>query len=95
MLLIVTIITLFLVPNLSAQKEDRIVSGFLRGENSVPPVTSSATGTLTGVLTNNWTEFHYSITIEGLTPTAAHFHNGPYDSTGGIVKSLDFSGGMR
>ena len=88
------IITLLSVPNLSAQKEDRIGGASLSGANSVPPVTSSATGTVTGVLTNNWTEFHYSITIEGLTPTAAHFHNGASDATGSVVKALDFTDGM-
>ena len=87
-------VALLSVSNLSAQKEDRVTGAILTGSNSVPPVTTSATGTLTGMLTNDWTEFHYAITIEGLTPTAAHFHNGPYDGTGGIVKTLDFSDGM-
>ena len=99
MLLIVLTFMLLLVSNLSAQNEDLIGSSFLAGENSVPPVTSSATGTFTGVLTtglltNDWTELHYSITIEGLTPTVAHFHNGAFDETGGVVKSLDFTDGM-
>ncbi|MCH8928161.1 MAG: CHRD domain-containing protein [Candidatus Marinimicrobia bacterium] len=89
------IITLLSVPNLSAQKEDRIGSAFLSGGNIVPtPIVSSGTGTLTGVLMNDWTEFHYAITIDGLTPTVAHFHNGAFDATGGVVKTLDFSGGM-
>ncbi|MCH7496110.1 MAG: CHRD domain-containing protein, partial [Candidatus Marinimicrobia bacterium] len=87
-------VALLSVSNLSAQKEDRVTGAILTGANSVPPVTTSATGTLTGMLTNDWTEFHYAITIEGLTPTVAHFHNGPYDGTGGVVKTLDFSGGM-
>ena len=94
MLLIVLILTLLLVSNLSAQKEDLIGSSFLVGENSVHHVPSSATGTFTGVLTNDWTELHYSITIEGLATTAAHFHNGAFDATGGVVKSLDFADGM-
>ena len=94
MLLIMFIIMIVLVSNLSAQKADRIGGASLSGDNSVPPVTTSATGTMTGVLTNNWTELHYSITIEGLTPTAAHFHNGAFDATGGVVKALDFTGGM-
>ena len=84
----------FMVTINPLQNEDRITGAILTGDNSVPPVTTSATGTLTGVLTNNWTEFHYSITIEGLTPTAAHFHNGAFDGTGGVVKTLDFSNGM-
>jgi len=88
------VVTLLLASNLSAQKEDRITGAVLISDNSVPPVSTSATGTLTGVLTNDWTEFHYAITIEGLTPTAAHFHNGPFDETGGVVKALDFDDGM-
>ena len=84
----------FMVTINPLQNEDRLTGAILRGDNSVPPVTSSATGTFTGALTNDWTELHYSITIEGLTPTVAHFHNGAFDETGGVVKTLDFSNGM-
>ncbi|MCH8306269.1 MAG: CHRD domain-containing protein [Candidatus Marinimicrobia bacterium] len=94
LLLSMFIITILVASNLFAQKADRITSASLSGGNSVPPVTSSATGTFTGALTNDWTELHYSITIEGLTPTIAHFHNGAFDATGGVVKTLDFSNGM-
>ena len=63
----------------------------LRGENSVPPVTTDATGTGSLSLSEDRTELDYHITIEGLTPTGAHFHNGAFDGTGPIVKTLDFS----
>ncbi len=95
MLLSFIVVTLLLVSNLSAQKEDRVVGASLSGDNIAPtPITSSGTGTVTGVLMNDWTEFHYVITIDGLTPSVAHFHNGAFDATGGVVKTLDFSGGM-
>ena len=88
-------VALLSVSNLSAQKEDRVVGASLSGDNIVPtPITSSGSGTVTGVLKNDWTEFHYVITIDGLTPSVAHFHNGPFDETGGVVKTLDFTGGM-
>ena len=95
MLLIVMLITSLLETNLFAQKEDRIGGASLSGDNIVPtPIVSSGTGTVTGVLMNDWTEFHYSITIEGLTPSVAHFHTGASDVAGGVVKTLDFSDGM-
>ena len=64
MLLIVMLITSLLETNLFAQKEDRIGGASLSGDNIVPsPIVSSGTGTVTGVLMNDCTEFHYSITI--------------------------------
>jgi len=63
----------------------------LRGENSVPQVTTNATGTGSISLSEDLTELDYHITIEGLTPIEAHFHNGTFDETGPIVKALDFS----
>ena len=62
----------------------------ISGDNSVPPVTTSAAGTGSISLSGDGTELDYHITIEGLTPTAAHFHNGAIDGTGDIVKTLDF-----
>ena len=93
MLLSFIIITLLSVSSLSAQKENMIAYAALDGEYAVPPITSDASGTGVAILANDWTELQYSITIEGLTPIAAHFHNAAMDSTGDIVKTLDFSGG--
>jgi len=87
------IITLLSVSSLSAQKENNIGIIALSGEYSVPPVSTSATGTGVTILSNDWTELQYSITIEGITPTSAHFHNAAMDANGAIVKTLDFSGG--
>jgi CHRD domain/Secretion system C-terminal sorting domain len=61
-------------------------------EVSNPPVITSATGTASLTLTEAGLE--YSITVEGLTFTAAHFHNGAIGVNGGVVRTLtgDFTG---
>ena len=64
------------------------------GEYIIPQVFTSATGTASLSLNEDQTELDYHITIEGLTPTIAHFHNAGFDSAGPFVKILDFSGGL-
>ena len=63
----------------------------LSGENIIPSVTTDATGTGSLSLNADWTELEYHITIEGVAPTAAHFHNAAFDGNGAVVKTLDFS----
>ena len=64
----------------------------LTGDQENPAVTTSATGTGTFKLTD--TELEFSITVEGLTFTAAHFHNGAIGINGGVVRPItdDFTG---
>ncbi|MCH8288766.1 MAG: CHRD domain-containing protein [Candidatus Marinimicrobia bacterium] len=64
------------------------------GEFVIPQVVSPATGTASLSLSEDETELEYHITIEGLTPTEAHFHNAGFDAEGTAVKTLDFSGGL-
>ena len=85
---------LFTVSNMTASSNRLNFVLSLSGENSVPPVTSNATGTGTISLSDDRTELEYHITIEGITPTAAHFHNAAFDGTGPVVKALDFSGSL-
>ena len=52
------------------------LSGNAAGDQEVPAVTTSGTGTLTGTLNNNTNALHYSVAWTNLsgTATAAHFH---------------------
>ena len=84
------LLILFTFSNMIASSNRIHFTVSLSGENSVPPVTTNATGTATLSLSEDLTELEYHITIEGLTPTAAHFHNGAFDGTGSVVKTLDF-----
>ncbi len=65
----------------------------LTGDQENPAVTTSATGTGAFKLTETGLEFN--ITVEGLTFTAAHFHNGATGVNGGVVRTItpDFTGG--
>ncbi|MCH8032282.1 MAG: CHRD domain-containing protein [Bacteroidetes bacterium] len=64
----------------------------LTGDQENPAVTTSATGTGSFTLTDAGLEF--SVTVEGLTFTAAHFHNGAIGVDGGVVRPItdDFTG---
>ena len=64
----------------------------LTGDQENPAVTTSATGTGSFTLTDTGLEF--SVTVEGLTFTAAHFHNGAIGVDGGVVRPItdDFTG---
>jgi len=63
------VLIVFTVSNIAASSNRLHFIVSLMGENSVPPVTSSATGTATLSLSEDLTELTYHITIEGLTPT--------------------------
>ena len=65
----------------------------LDGDQENPPVTTDATGTASLTITDAGLEF--SVTVEGLTFTAAHFHNGAVGVNGGVVRTItpDFAGG--
>ena len=64
----------------------------LTGDQENPAVTTSATGTGSFTLTDTGLEFN--LTVEGLTFTAAHFHNGAIGIDGGVVRPItdDFTG---
>lgn len=64
----------------------------LDGQNEIPAVFTGATGTGSFTLTEAGLVF--SITVEGLDMTAAHFHNAPFNVNGGVVRDLgaDFDG---
>ena len=60
------------------------------GAQENPPVTTNARGTGAFVLNADGTELSYSITVNGLTMTAAHFHNAPAGTNAGVVRNLSF-----
>lgn len=60
------------------------------GSQETPPVTTTATGTGAFVLNAAGTALSYTITINGLTATAAHFHNAAIGIAGGVVKPVTF-----
>jgi hypothetical protein len=63
------------------------------GSQETPPVTTNATGTGACVLNASGTQLSYTVTFNGLTPTAAHFHNGPVGVAAGVVKNLTIVNG--
>jgi len=68
------VLIVFTVSNIAASSNRLHFIVSLMGENSVPPVTSSATGTATLSLSEDLTELEYhKITF---TPTSANFYPG-------------------
>lgn len=63
------------------------------GSQEVPPVTTTATGTASCILNASGTQLSYTVTFNGLVPTAAHFHNGPAGVAAGVVKNLTIVNG--
>ena len=66
----------------------------LDGNQVTPtPVSTNATGTGWVVFDNNGTEINHSLTVAGLSSnlTAAHFHNAPVGTSGGVVHPITFT----
>ncbi|HXG37605.1 MAG TPA: CHRD domain-containing protein [Bacteroidota bacterium] len=65
----------------------------LDGSQEVPPVTTTASGTGTFILSRDATQLTYNITVNGLSGpiTGSHFHNAPAGVAAGVVKSLTFT----
>ncbi len=59
----------------------------LDGSQENPGVTTNASGTASVILNPDAT-VTYDETVTGLTPTAAHFHNGASGVNAGVVKSI-------
>ncbi len=64
----------------------------LNGEQQVPPVSGSGSGS--GAFTLTPAGLIFSITVDSVNFTAVHFHNAPIGLNGGVVRTLtaDFSG---
>jgi hypothetical protein len=57
----------------------------LTGANEVPPVETDATGTFRGTYNMETRVINYTITFQGVTPTAMHFHKGAVGVPGPIT----------
>lgn len=62
--------------------------GTLSGSNEVPSNTSTATGSVTVTFNNDTKVLTLTATYNGLTPTAAHIHNGAAGVNGPVVFPL-------
>ncbi len=82
----------FLFPPINYSQISTHFTATLTGDQENPAVTTSATGTGSFTFTNAGLEFN--LTVEGLTFTAAHFHNGATGVNGGVVRTItnDFTG---
>jgi hypothetical protein len=65
---------------------------YLTGAQENPAVTTDATGT--GHFTLRGDELEYSVTVEGITMTASHFHRSEIGVNGGVVRNIDFGSAM-
>ncbi len=81
---------IFLFPSINFSQTH--FTAILTGDQENPAVTTSAAGTGSFTLTDSGLEFN--LTVEGLTLTAAHFHNGATGINGGVVRGItsDFTG---
>lgn len=63
----------------------------LNGDQETPPVTSGAKGTGIVSIDAFNESAHYMIVVDGLTPTAAHFHKQVAGQSGGVIYDLQAS----
>jgi len=60
----------------------------LSGKNEVPETISVAEGTFKGTYNKSTKLFSYTLTFQGMSPTAAHFHKGASNTTGAVVINI-------
>jgi uncharacterized surface anchored protein len=73
-----------------------VFSNKLSGQNEVPQVNTSATGTFYGVYDKTTKKLIYNIAYTGVTPTAMHFHKAAAGANGDVELPVagPFSSGM-
>jgi CHRD domain len=78
-----------------ADEEGHTFNASLTGYREVPAVNSSATGTLTALVSSDQTTITYTLTYSGFTtaPTVAHLHFAQKGVAGGVVAFLCGGGG--
>lgn len=57
----------------------------LTGASEVPPVTTNATGTFRGTYNMDTKVINYTISFQGITPNAMHFHRGAEGVAGPVT----------
>lgn len=78
----------------SAQAQIHLTAA-LTGADEFPAVVTTANGTGSFVLSEDWSELKYVVTYQGLSGTltaGGHFHTGTPGRTGPVVKSIAFTG---
>jgi hypothetical protein len=75
----------------TAPANDTALRLSLSGANEVPPVTTAATGSGTITIGADRT-VRGSISVTGMTPTAAHIHTGPAGANGPVIIPLTRGG---
>jgi hypothetical protein len=86
-ILLFTLVVLFLTSTGFGQIQ---FTAKMDGSQETPPVTTTATGTGAFVLNAAGTALSYTVTVNGVTINAGHFHNGPVGVGAGVVKNLTF-----
>ena len=84
-------VVVFLVAFVTVGSAQIFFTAKIDGSQENPPVTTNARGTGAFVLNAAGTELAYNITVDGLTMTAAHFHNAAAGTNAGVVRTLSFS----
>ncbi len=89
-----TIISIIFLYTLSYSQSSIMFTAKMDGTQETPAVTTTATGTGTFVLNSSGTQLSYNITVNGLSGsiTGSHFHNAASGVSGGVVKSITFTG---
>jgi hypothetical protein len=62
--------------------------GLVEGAQEVPTTTSTAKGTFFANIRSTLDTMDYAVQVNGLTPTAAHFHKGVPGVSGGVIVAL-------
>jgi CHRD domain/Secretion system C-terminal sorting domain len=62
--------------------------GLIEGAQEVPTTTSTAKGTFFANIRSTLDTMDYAVQVNGLTPTAAHFHKGVPGVSGGVIVAL-------
>ncbi|MBI3111003.1 MAG: CHRD domain-containing protein [Ignavibacteriales bacterium] len=83
-------VVVFLIAFVTVGSAQIFFTAKIDGSQENPPVTTNASGTGAFVLNAAGTELAYNITVNGLTMTAAHFHNGAAGTNAGVVRNLSF-----
>jgi hypothetical protein len=72
---------------MSKKSENDTVTARLSGDKEVPPVQTNATGQSTIKVDENGS-ISGKVTVENMTPTQAHIHQGPPDKAGPVIIPL-------
>jgi hypothetical protein len=83
-------LTLPSLSSVSADEGKRNFSARLKGQNEVPSISTTATGSFRARLSADGTSLHYTLSYSGLsaTVTQAHIHLGEQHTNGGIMVFL-------